>query len=420
MGWAQNTSADQRLRQTTTRMLAVATNDRSYAFLVPSRRPAAAPTRSTPSAATRSSPRCAAATGRCGDRGRQRARPRRAPGSGTPASISWVPVLIIAAILLLVICCWSCGVGTGKRKRHEAEVAAADRVDPTDPDALAAVPLDALDDLSRSIVVDVDNAVRTSSNELALAVEEFGDAADRSRSPRPSRTPRPRWQAGVQRPPAARRRDARDRRAAARSADPGDRRRRAAPTASWRPRPEAFHQLRDLVINAPDRLDALTQQLVDVTARIDPSQQKLTAAAQRIRRLRAGFGGPQRQRPPRSGWPSPTRTSAAAASWWPSPPQASRANWSTACEAAESALRQASAMLDAVDSAASDIRHAVGTLPSAITDIQNGINQAATQLAQGDAGQRHRTVGGARCRGQSRRRPRRAPVRPTRWARSPS
>ncbi len=37
------------------------------------------------------------------------------------------------------------------------------------------MPLDTLDELSRSIVVEVDNAVRTSENELALAVEEFGE-----------------------------------------------------------------------------------------------------------------------------------------------------------------------------------------------------------------------------------------------------
>ena len=36
--------------------------------------------------------------------------------------------------------------------------------------------IDALDDLSKSIVVNVDNAVRTSANELVLAVEEFGEA----------------------------------------------------------------------------------------------------------------------------------------------------------------------------------------------------------------------------------------------------
>ena len=67
-----------------------------------------------------------------------------------------------------------------RRKRREAEFAAARRVDPADPDALASVQIDALDDLSKSMVVDVDNAVRTSDNELALAVEEFGDKGYRA------------------------------------------------------------------------------------------------------------------------------------------------------------------------------------------------------------------------------------------------
>ncbi len=61
-------------------------------------------------------------------------------------------------------------------RRHKAEVEAAKRVDPTDAQALAAVPLEALDELSKQIVVDVDNAVRTSANELELATEEFGAA----------------------------------------------------------------------------------------------------------------------------------------------------------------------------------------------------------------------------------------------------
>lgn len=57
----------------------------------------------------------------------------------------------------------------------EAEIEAAQRVDPADPNALASVSLDALDDLSRRIVVEVDNEVRTSESELVLAVEEFGE-----------------------------------------------------------------------------------------------------------------------------------------------------------------------------------------------------------------------------------------------------
>ena len=79
--------------------------------------------------------------------------------------------LAVFALAILVLWLW---MRRRRRKRREAEFAAARRVDPADPNALAAVPIDALDDLSKSIVVDVDNAVRTSENELGLAVEEFG------------------------------------------------------------------------------------------------------------------------------------------------------------------------------------------------------------------------------------------------------
>ena len=58
---------------------------------------------------------------------------------------------------------------------------------------------------------------------------------------------------------------------------------------------EAFEQLRDLVINAPTRLDALTQQMVDLTARIGPVGAGAGRAAQPIRRYRTGFGGRQRR-----------------------------------------------------------------------------------------------------------------------------
>ena len=96
-------------------------------------------------------------------------------GSGGGGSVSWVGVLVALAVIglaLLILVLWQ---RRRRRKRREAEFAAAQRVDPADPAALAAVPLEALDDLSREIVVDVDNEVRTSESELTLAVEEFGE-----------------------------------------------------------------------------------------------------------------------------------------------------------------------------------------------------------------------------------------------------
>ena len=115
--------------------------------------------------------------GRGGGRRGQRARHAVDVDSpSTGAGFSWFGVLVALAVIALVLLALWWWTRRRRRKRREAEFAAARRVDPSDPNALAAVPIDALDDLSKAIVVDVDNAVRTSDSELALAVEEFGAA----------------------------------------------------------------------------------------------------------------------------------------------------------------------------------------------------------------------------------------------------
>ena len=169
-----------------------------------------------------------------------------------------------------------------RRKRREAEFAAARRVDPSDPNALASVQIDALDDLSKSIVVDVDNAVRTSDNELTLAVEEFGnrDTAPFSKAVTDAKTTLAQ---------AFNVRQILDDAVPETTAQRRDLLTRVIVAAAKADREldaqrEAFAQLRDLVINAPSRLDSMTQQMVDLTARLEPSQQALTGAAQTIRR----------------------------------------------------------------------------------------------------------------------------------------
>ncbi|EUA00470.1 hypothetical protein I547_4415, partial [Mycobacterium kansasii 824] len=133
------------------------------------------------------------------------------------------------------------------------------------------MPPDILDDLSRSMVVAVDNAVRTSSNELAVAIDEFAKSVP-PRSPGRGQRQRALAQAFSVRQqlddsvPRHRR--------TARALDPvivSGRR----PTANWRRRRRPSSKLRDLVINAPSRLDMLTQQYVELTTRIAPSQQRL-------------------------------------------------------------------------------------------------------------------------------------------------
>ena len=137
---------------------------------------------------------------------------------------------------------------------------------------------------------------------------------------------------------------------------------------------DAFDQLRDLVINAPTRPDALTQQMVDLTARIAPSEQTLIGAAQQFsetalssvadnaeaakHRLTfadqnitngAGPGGPAG---------GPIRSGSSTRSAPPNPRWARPGPCWTRC-----------------DSAATDINRAIATLPSAITDTQAGVDR---------------------------------------------
>ena len=267
-----------------------------------------------------------------------------------------------------------------RRKRREAEYAAARRVDPSDPNALASVPVDTLDDLSKSIVVDVDNAVRTSDNELTLAVEEFGDkdTAPFSKAVKDAKTTlaqafnvRQILDDAVPETPAQRRDLLTRVIVAAAKAD------RELDTQR-----EAFAQLRDLVINAPSRLDAMTQQMVDLTARLEPSQQALTALHKQFADTAlAAVAGNVETAKQRLAFADQNITNGRNLISRPADRQTGLVD---TVRAAESALGQARTLLDAVDSAATDINRAIATLPSAIADIQNGIKAAGDQIAQGD------------------------------------
>lgn len=275
-------------------------------------------------------------------------------------------IAVALAILLLVM-------RHRGRRRRAAALAAARRLDPTNADALAAVPPQALDDLSRELVVDVDNAVRTSANELDLAVTEFGD--DRTQpftqavikakaALSQAFTIRQQLDDEIPETPAQRRDLLIRMIVAAASAD-----------RELESQTEAFEKLRDLVINAPTRLDSLTQQYVELTTRIAPAEQRLaelhndfssaaltsvsgnvTAAKERLAFADRNIGT--------------ARDLAARAI------AGQQAGLVDAVRAAESALGQARALLDAVDNAANDIRHAIDRLPSAMTDIRTDIKRA--------------------------------------------
>lgn len=290
--------------------------------------------------------------------------------------LSLLGVIVLAVIVLLIV------MRRRRRRRRADALTAARRVDPTDARALAALPLDILDDLSRSLVVDVDNAVRTSTNELALAIDEFGDerTAPFTQSVNNAKaalsqafTVRQQLDDSVPETPEQRR-DLLTRVIV--SAAQADR--------ALESQTEAFEKLRDLVINAPSRLDLLTQQYVELTTRVAPTEQHLAG-------LRTEFGsaalasvaGNVTTANERLAFAD--RNISAARELAGQAVAGQQAQLVDAVRAAESALGQARALLDAVDSAAGDIRHAVAALPSLVADISTGIKNANAQLHQSNA-----------------------------------
>lgn len=378
--WARNTMRISDLGSYDA-LLAVATVDRSYAFLVPDSATELSSSRvdsvrrNDVEPALRSGDWAGAAVA---------AADGLARSGSSGSSLSWAGLLIalgVIAFAVVVLMIWR---RRRRRKRREAEFAAARRVDPSDPQALAAVSLDALDDLSRAMVVEVDNAVRTSDHELELAVEEFGTARTEpfTRAVTNAKTTlaqafnvRQILDDAIPETPAQRR----------------DLLTRVVVAAAKADREldaqrDAFTELRNLVINAPSKLDSMTQRVVDITARLEPSRQKLaelhsefdpTALSSVAGNVDAAkelldFADESISR----GRDLATR------------PVPGRQSELVECvRAAESALVQARGLLDAVDSAASDIRRAAATLPAAIEDIQNGIKQAGALLQQGNVPQ---------------------------------
>lgn len=301
--------------------------------------------------------------------------PPAAPAAG---GISWPGMLIglgVIAVLAGLVWWWS---SRRRAKRRHAEFEAAKRVDPTDANALASVPLEALDELSRSIVVDVDNAVRTSKAELELAVEEFGAKRTEPFSAALENAKNALAQAFTVRQTLdddAPETPLQQRELLTKVVVSAARADRELEAQS-----QAFEQLRDLVINAPTRLDAMTQQMVDLTARIEPSRQTLdTLHTQFDATALTSVATNVDTAEERLAFADRNITTARGLVSRPATDQTALVD---AVRSAESALDQTRTLLDAVDSAASDINRALTDLPAAITDIQAGIEQANSLLAQ--------------------------------------
>lgn len=379
VSWAQRTIHESDLGTYDT-LLAVATTGRAYAFLVPSGVKSVTSNQVDELRQNRIEPALR-------DGNWSGAAVAAADGlNATPKSSSPVWLLVALAAIVVALGALMLVMRYRSRRRRAAQLAAARRVDPTDPTALAAVPLDILDDLSRTMVVDVDNAVRTSANELALAIDEFGpdrtqpftQAVNNAKiALSQAFTVRQQLDDAIPEMPAQRRQLLTQVIVSAASAD----RELDAQT-------EAFEQLRDLVVNAETRLDALTQQLVELTARIGPAEQRLT-------QLDTEFGSAaltsvsNNINTAKERLAFADRTIGSARALASTPASGQQGGLVDAVRATESALGQARALLDSVDNAANDIRHAVATLPALIADVRSAIAHATEQLQTQDTRSAH-------------------------------
>lgn len=373
--WAQRTMQTSELGDYDA-ILAVATVARSYAFLVPSTVDGITSSQVESLRRNKIEPKL-----RDGDWAG--AAVAAADGlNKSPRPSGGIPLLVVLSVLAVAVAIFWIVMRYRASRRRTNALAAARRVDPTDARALAAVPLDVLDELSRSMVVDVDNAVRTSSNELAVAIDEFGEQrtapfsqAVRNAKAALSQAFSVRQQLDDSTPETpAQRRDLLTRVIV--SAANADR--------ELESQTEAFEKLRDLVINAPARLDLLTQQYIELTTRIAPTEQRLVElhdefGATALSSISANVTSAHELLAfADSNISSARELSAKAVS-------GQQTGLVDAVRAAESALGQARSLLDAVDSAAGDIRHAVATMPSVLADIQAGIQHANEQLQKSPA-----------------------------------
>lgn len=370
--WAQRTARSSDLGNYDA-LLAVATTGRAYAFLVPSTIKSVNASQVDDLRRNKIEPALhngdfgGAAVAAAGGLD-------TSPGSsGRLALLAILAIILIAVLILLLVMHYR-----GQRRRAAA-LAAARRVDPTDVNALAEVPLQALDDLSRALVVDVDNALRTSANELELTIAEFGEertqpftqaVTNAKAALSQAFTVRQQLDDDTPETPAQRRELLTQVIVSAARAD-----------RELESQAEAFEALRDLVINAPSRLDALTQQYVELTTRIAPAEQRLAALHNDFNAAAlTSVSGNVRAAKERLTFAD--RNIGSARELAAHAVSGQQAGLVDAVRAAESALGQARALLDAVDNAASDIQHAIDRLPSAMADIANDITRADELLRQ--------------------------------------
>jgi hypothetical protein len=288
-------------------------------------------------------------------------------------------LLVIAALVVLVAAGLVWYGRKRRRDRAEAELAAARQLDPENTTALEALPLEALHARSRETLVEIDNAIRTSGEELELATGEFGATATT-----PFRTALDNAKAA-----AAEAFAIRQRLDDAIPETPEEQRSLLVELIGTVGRADReldaqvaeFDAMRDLLLGAAGRLDALTRDIVDVTARTPGSEAELNRlAATHPAGVLAPIADNVRMARERIAFAERNIDAGRSALTEPVGEQGGAV---AAIRSAEAAIGQARALLDAVDNASSAIQQARDGLPAVLDELRRDLTSAAELSAYG-------------------------------------
>lgn len=347
-------------------LLAVAVSDREYGFSVPEAM--AAVSASQERAILRDDVEPALADGRWAT-----AAVRAAEGlasAAAPTAANPVPILIVIALIGGFIVYAFLRTRRRNNRAHDRNLEALDSMDLTDRAALARVPVAALDTKSKLMLVDTDDAIRTSEEELAQAREEFGartvsefTAAVENSKLALSRAfeIRQRLDDAIPETPPQRQQMLIDLIVTCAKAD-----------KELDAHVDAFDEKRDLLLSAPERLSALTQDVVGINVRIPEAEGKLRSLQQQFpASALACVNSNVSLAQDRVVLAEEAIAEARAALG-----SGDSAVVVASVRAAESAVSQANELLDAVAHADDDIRTAITRLPGAMRDLEHDIEQA--------------------------------------------
>ncbi|MFE9580150.1 TPM domain-containing protein [Nocardia sp. NPDC006044] len=368
--WAERTAAKSGFGSRDL-LLAVATQDRSYWFA--GELPSGVSDSELNSLLTREV-EPALRDGRWADAGVETAEGVQSAMRGGGVNVTFL--FVVGVLIVLVVGGLVLFARKRRRDRAKAELAVAREVDPDNTTALGALSLEALHARSREALVEIDNAVRTSAEELELATDEFGATAtlpfstalgNAKAAASKAFSIRQRLDDDIPETPDEQRTLLVDLIGTVGRAD----RELDAQVAE-------FDAMRNLLINAGDRLDGLTRDLVELKSRLPASEAELSRlTAAHPASVLAPIHDNVTMAKERITFAEQNIDAGRAALTQPVGKQGGAV---AAIRSAEAAVGQARTLLDGIDNASANIQQARDGLPAVLDDLRRDI-ASATELS---------------------------------------